>query len=556
MTGKKLFKKGIALTCTGVMLASSATVFAATGVTGGGDSAVENDNSTAPTYFHVALPTITANTYDFKIDTEGLLSQYGDSTKYDGASNVYFSAVKTGNEATAAATTAGEKLYTLEKVEDTGAAAIIAELTTMNTTSLPAAFAKKYYVWQPDRSSADTIAAGAGVWTEVTPANVDKFMTLTEDASNAITAAALRTDFKYGADIWDGKIYEEKYVELTDTKKAAKYFTVDDTGAITAVAAGLYVGDGTAANTVAVDTANAATKITYTPAEFININTSQPATVTNQSSSPVVVTADISLPFDNGLTFQNTTTFTGVADAALCLQINDGTNDTAVETANGKTGATAYYLLQGANETPIKYQGTDFDTATGSHNYYQYVPVPSGAVYASVDFTLKGAANAEADAKDAWAAYIADLRNGTAHKPDITVVYDFDKVELDANDAAKLTYVGESGANYTITTAGASEKATLATPPTPPTPGYFEYVDGANAFYCLGPVAGDGNTPFADTATVSSVKINNVDVTYTMVDGWLQVTWADIEAVGQGSTASTWVFTYVVDGTTYTVTST
>lgn len=437
---KKNFKKVLSLTCVLTMLAS-ATVFGANESTGG--SIIENDNSVAPSYLNCVLPLVDAGTYDFTIDVNGLLDKFDTVGTYASNSNIYFNAQDAA--ATLAATAASTKIYVKKNVVDATAETDI-ENMLLTKADKNAYTSPLYYVWQPDRSSEDTIAAGKGVWTQITSDTIDSFFDITIDATaGEITAVTMKDDYLSAPDVWDGNIYKESYVEITGEEAAAYANYDEETKTLTSLTAGLFLSADTQAYTPATTST-----VTYTPATRQFINVSDVATVVNKSTFPVAVSVNVSVTNENhGLVMGSAADFLGEndAEANIYMAIKSGSNFAALDE---EATATAYYVLGAATATTTTYQGedTDIDTLTGSHNYYQYVSPE--VTYAEQAFALTATANKNYD----WDAYIEAVLAAEITKPEIKVVYDFVQVEeFDDDDAdTGKTYADEEGTVYVTET--------------------------------------------------------------------------------------------------------
>ena len=429
----KKFKKLIALACVATMVISPMTTLAATSgetTPSTGDSVIENDNSVAPNYTAVVLPTITDGTYDFKIDRDHLLADFDYVNDYDDDSYIYFNAQATPATAINKAGT-GNSLYLRKTVvtDETAKAAFLALFTEETLTGKVAAD-DGYYVWVP--TNADPTLGEFEPITDDNIANIVKW-----DA--VASAAVLREDHDSGAFIWDGKIYYDTYNKLSDAE-AVKYITVT-AGAVTAVDADLYKAASTDALVLkaAVSKAEVA-DITYTAATTQYINESDAATVVNKSTTPVVVTVQVNMKEDTYLSYVGADEIATSTDASLYFAIKDGNGNTvAVEDHS----ATAYYVLAGAVNGTTLYQGTTTDDKTDSHNYYRYEnPNPT---YADHSFTIVADVNKDEAADAAWDAYVEALRadGATDKKPEIEVVYSWKVVEATENANEYVDLDGE-----------------------------------------------------------------------------------------------------------------
>ena len=441
---RKNFKKLFALTCTFTMLTST-VAFGAT--TSTGDSIIENDNSVAPSYLNCILPSIADNTYDFTIDVDGLLAEFDKVGEYDSSSNVFFDAQK---EAATLELTAGGDLYIIDKVVDSGAEAAIAGLLVGEADET--GFAEtKYYVWQPDTTNADTIAAGKGTWTQLTADNLADFFDIElNGAGDEIAAVTMKEDFLSMPVVWDGNIYAESYIEIHPEAAATHVTAYDEAaGTITTLAPGLYADDAGTAAEIA--------DLTYTPATRQFVNVSDVAFVVNKSTFPVAVKVDVAITNENhGLVFSSSADFSGEGDdeANIYMAIQ---SDTHAAPLDSEGSASAYYILNKATNSTVTYQDTTTDALTGSHNYFQYESYD--VRYDVQPFTLTATANDDFD----WDAYVAELTADDAEitKPEIEVVYDF--VQVEAGEDAN-TYVDEEDILYTTDGSDGWAEVESATP--------------------------------------------------------------------------------------------
>ena len=448
----KKFKKLIALVCVATMLIPT-VAFAdeSPSSSGGGDSVIENDNSVAPEYGTVVLPTVTEGTYDFKIDRDHLLADFDYEQTFDASSYIYFTAEDDPATAVNAAGD-GNSLYLKTKTEDVSATNFLAYFTDATLTGKLSAATEDYYVWVP--TSTDKTRGEFVLIDDTNVANIVEYDTV----------AKLRVDFNSGDFIWNGKIYYDVYNKLTDTD-AVEYITVTD-GAVSAVSADLYKAASTDATILkAAATAAATSDITYTAATTQYIAESDAATVVNKSTFPVVVSVQINMTNDAGITYVDAATIaTDTENASLYFAIADEGTNTAV-VANST--ATAYYVLDGATNSTMVYQGKsdDLDPITGSHNYYQYEqPNP---VYDEQAFTIVADVNDDDNADEAWNEYLESL-SAENPKPQISVVYSWEKVEKATDEDGVVIankYVDAAGVTYTATSAsdGWATRANLTT---------------------------------------------------------------------------------------------
>lgn len=439
------FKKIIALSCAATMLFSS-TAFAAgvdDEVNGGGNSVVENDNSTAPRIDRLVLPTMGDNTYDFTIDPEGLLANY-DPITYATGESVYFNATKTAAKLAFSDTDAATYgLYVQTKVEDTGLNALTALLSgkTQAEIEAPLAGLDQFFVWVPD-----TVNVGEGTYEALTPTNLPKVIDLTftgEDPSDTVDTVALNIESGSqsnlaGDYIWDGKIYTIGYDSITAEEAAAEYY------ASAAITSGLYVGPtaevstGTYTNVAAAVLGSGTGELSYKAAVMQQTGTTDKATIVNKSTFDIGVIAEVTVNDGEGLTFLESSTIAGDdATASVYMAITDGTDAAPVDGESGK--ATAYYVVKGTGDEAHVYQtmaSVGTEPGTGSHVYKQYLT--SDQEFSKVDFQITAKANINSVAADAWEEYVETLtaESDAQTKPSIDIVYKF--VEIEESEAVTV----------------------------------------------------------------------------------------------------------------------
>ncbi|MCR5421878.1 MAG: hypothetical protein K6E98_12845 [Lachnospiraceae bacterium] len=155
-------------------------------------------------------------------------------------------------------------------------------------------------------------------------------------------------------------------------------------------------------------------------------------------------------------------------------------------------------------------------SANGAHDYqFKKLANPAKA-WKQIKFNLTGAANKVDDAKGITA-------------PNLTVTWSFAAVEEEAEEAEE-----EEEEEEVVTT---------------PTDAYGQFSsDNSKVWLALSDQGG-----IADSAKLTSVKLGDSDVEYTVEDGWILVTWQQMKAAGATWDATgTYSFTFVYDGTTYT----
>lgn len=613
----KKFKKLIALTCVAAMLVPS-VAFAAepettpgAGTTSTGDSVIEDNNATDIKYTAVVLPTIDAGTYNFTIDREGLLDKFDSTNEYNPGDSVFFKAEKTA--ASVAVVESGDTstntLVEIGKAVDIdGAAEVIAtEISgselydALNGNTLTAAKSDvegKYFVWSPAKDGEGKYN-NKGTWVEIvfvtyTPdggeeltANYDDYLKLTfatpGDNTTAVSGIELQADPLSGETLWDGNIYTIGYNAITDGAKAVEKYNIVATGTtITSMADGLYVKntsqDGNTITYTAITAANASTTLTYTEATEWYNSKSDKAAVTNKSTNPIAVSVDVTVTAP-GLTFNQTGTYTSDTAASVYFTLNADTNKAVVDT---KGKATAYYVLDGAAVTPILFQGTDTNAATNSKNYYNYAApelVGTPDQYDSQDFFIEATANTTEGSKEAWDAYIADVKDAEKTeivRPTITVVYNWvplnDEITTTEDtdnpgttepedDATIKTYKDAEGKEY-VTCEAASQGWVVKSGASvvAPTEAFVNYVTAKGRIWI--DLAEDNKGAMGDGSQISNLKVavntgDAVTVAYTVSGGSILVTTDQMTAAGATVAAGkSYKFTFDYDGTSYEVTLT
>lgn len=482
---KKNLKKIIALTSVFTMLSS--TIAFGAPVSSTGDSGIENDDSTVPEYLQCVIPAVSEDTYDFTIDVDRLLPTYDkddtDGTIWDSSSNVFFSTVGTPASVKAADSAKSIYIRSIKALDTTAAASVTAfkaVFATPITLSAFEALPLKYYVWQPETGDDGITPTGAGKYTALTAANIEKFFDITLNSDSKVTAIELRANYMSGsADVvCNGSVYVDTYTEaatLDIQQKVAAYLTVDNSSSAVVYKAEtanvLYLGvsgktdSSIAAGDLTAMTGDVTASVTYTDAIVKYINTSEKHQIINKSTFPVAVSATVKLLGDNdkphGLTFSTKDDFSGSVTSgdktindnstAMYMSIVCGSNEVALKNSE----AVAYYVMTGATNATNKYQSTDIDPTTGSHKYVQYESAE--VAYSSVDFKIKAKANTtEYNATTGegfdWDKYIADLtaENAEIAKPVLSVVYDF--TTLGDGETTETKTTTETGDVFTYAT--------------------------------------------------------------------------------------------------------
>ena len=471
-------KKIIALSCAATMLFSSTALAAGVDdtVEGGGNSVVENDNSTTPHIDKLVLPTVGENTYDFTIDPEGLLSKF-DPITYATGQSVFFNATKTAAKLdfANASDAATYGLYVQTKVEDTSLTKLTALLNgkTQVEIDAPLAGLDQFFVWVPD-----TANAGEGKYEALTPTNLPKVIDITWSADSTPVVSAIALNIEAGSQsnlagdyIWDGKVYTVGYETITAEDAAAEYYVPATTEPVAAesLAPGLYtapiseVDAGTYTNVAGAALGSATANLKYVAAVMQQTGTTDAATIVNKSTFDIGVIAEVAVTNGTGLTFLNSSTIAGDdVTASVYMALTDGTKEAAVDNTTGK--ATAYYVVKGTGDTAHTYQveaTTGTEVGTGSHVYKQYLT--STQTYSDVNFQITAKANTNPGAADAWEDYVETLTatENAQTKPSIDVVFKF--VEID--DAAVAEIEGDTP-TYTAAFTGVDSSVFTVTPAT------------------------------------------------------------------------------------------
>lgn len=580
-----------------------------------GSGTVEYNDSTAPSYDKVVLPTMDDATYNFALDPTKLLHKYNAEQYTDADATVLFNTETTPATLTAIqdaeidGTATNKKLYKMEK-DDSATVADIKAALTVDAEAINA-ITSKFYLWVPDTSNE---IATSGKYLELTKDNINDYFTVTLDSEKtAVDSVAMKTDHLAGSVVCSDKIYKDKYTEITGTINATDYVTLKADGAAidtTTESANkdinLYVTTDSTAYTQLTKT-NIGTYVNFTKAVRAYKGQTDKCTIVNKSTKKKVVTAKVTVNNPTGLTFKSTESFEGATDASVYLAITDGTTPVAVaEDASKAVTATKIFELGPADESEaITYQLAGTNDKTGGHKYSRF-SVPD-VTYKEKSFYVTASANDEAGAADAWATYNEALSAlETAAIPGLDVVYSIADVEeynltsASANEAAATFKVGGSevtkaakDAVVTIIPGTVSNKIVDAVTYTPSgdSPVTVNAVDGAYTFtmpakavtvavtykaskvtaYASFNQAGDTfwvNTvgdmeatgTITDSAKLTSVKVSDKDgtltnVNYTLSQNWISIKWNDMKTAGCTGTATQWTVEFVYDGTTYTYTT-
>ena len=537
-------KKIIALSCAATMLFSSTALAAGVDdtVEGGGNSVVENDNSTTPHIDKLVLPTVGENTYDFTIDPEGLLSKF-DPITYATGQSVYFNATKTAAklEFTTASDADTYGLYVQTKVVDTSLAKLTELLDgkTQAEINAPLAGLDQFFVWVPD-----TANAGEGMYEALTPVNLPKVIDIAWSEDSTPVVSGIELNIEAGSQsnlagdyIWDGEVYTVGYESISAEKAAAEYYVPATTepAAAESLAPGLYtapkteVDAGTYTNVHTAALGSATENLKYVAAVMQQTGTTDAATIVNKSTFDIGVIAEVTVTNGTGLTFLNSSTIAGEdVTASIYMALTDGTKEAAVDNTTGK--ATAYYVVKGTGDTAHTYQveaTTGTETGTGSHVYKQYLEATQ--TYSDVSFQITAKANTNEGAMDAWEDYVETLTatENAQTKPSIDVVFKF--VEID--DAAVAETEGDTP-TYTAAFTGVDSSVFTVTPAT-------NSAEAATASVAAGGwatyTAGEKAPSIVESAITYS-KTSGAQVTVDLGAGTLKAT--DVASIKFGATTT------------------
>ena len=427
-------KRFLALTMAAVMvLGSSMVALADAGVTG--DGVVEYDNSEDIEYDVIEVPTVSADTISLWFDPTGLLHEYN-GDEYD-EGTVYFNGVKSYAKVTATGDIYTESLSPKAKItgkQEWGDIVTVTGTTTKTIDTVAAGF----FVWVPDvpeGSATSPYTKGLpGKKVELTKQNIGNWFELADDT---VPSIKLKGDYKAGANVCDGNIYEKTYTKATDKTitdsvldPLSDYVTVTS-GSMSAFP-NLFKDPDSGTTKVAVasgDTTGETPFITYTAAVTGKKTSTDPVTVINKSTKAKVVTAKVTLKNAGNITFKEAssdTMYNSDTTASMYIAATDGTTTNVLTKAEGATEATATYTanLAAPTMTPITYQKTSINDATGGHDYGKYEPY--GVTYSSNSFYITASANP--NAATAWNTLLANVTATT--RPQLNVVYSVaDKVD-------------------------------------------------------------------------------------------------------------------------------
>jgi hypothetical protein len=433
----KRVKKLLACTLSATMvIGSSTTVFAAgtfpSDQSSTGTVTIENDNSTAPDYVSVSLPTIATNTYNFEVDPDQLLSKY-DPDNYTAGTSLYFKSTETGAKLeVASGKTVYERSYVVSSTDAlkgalTGSGGAVTGITGV------------FCVWVPDSAN-----AGRGKYEKLTNTNITDYFKVEFDTDNSTikSVAPIKSGMGSltGSNPFDGKVYEAKYEAHAagEQLNLADYGTLGgSTGSWTfSDNTGVLFSDNTGADTAAT---TAAGDFTIVDPVVTHNGKSDVISIVNKSTKKATVTAKVEVENIDGLAFGDSATLDATDD--LVMAITDGKNYEFIQTPEVASGAAATVAttaaatftvnLDKAKSDVLVYQ---VDGATqnnnGSHEYAQYEA--PGTTYSSVALYLTGLSQKTAN----WDTY---LENQTAAA------------------SIKVTYsIAEAAADVTVSAATAS----------------------------------------------------------------------------------------------------
>jgi|GEM_PF-6406314 Domain of unknown function. len=348
-----------------------------------------SEGNPASDIFRVVLPTTAANTYDFIMDPNNLLSTSslnGDRTTYDGSS-VYFTST-TG--ATVKATN-NDPLYIPGKVVVPDLATVTGALT-VSGSAITAVADNTLYVWVPTTGSE---AQGLGEWLELDNSNITNYFDFTYSDATTISG------YTYKATLaCDGNLYYAHGVVATPEEAAAECTITS--GAISAI--------GNLYSDAALTTKAVIGDLTYVAPKTVHTKAPATQTATNKSTFGVILNVAASVT--------NTTTpvkFTKTSDIAADTGLNfaidilgDDKSVVANVTKNSadENGAASVdFYVPGVNTNYSMYQGAA-DANTGGHTY-NYLE-KTDAAWSNVDFNVQASCNTTAD----WTTYNNSLTAG------------------------------------------------------------------------------------------------------------------------------------------------
>lgn len=437
-------KRLSALVCAGALVMSTVPAYAA--MTSNGNGGVENLGEQGISFDKIVLPTMTEGSYDFILDPQGLLNEYGGSA-YGADKTAYFYGQRTAAKLELVAT---GTLYCEKEAADTGAlAGAIKTGTTLDADGKVATFPTGYFVWVPDETK---IAEGDGKYLALDKDNVEKYLKFTPNATtNTAVDAVAMVGGGEADNVCDGKVYSMSKVDVTTVTdfNIADYVVIEDGELKSLKTDGKKLYKGAAGATEITDVAD----LKYTDATFSYDDSSSEAKIINKSSSAKKVSVKVSVTNGSGLEFSNSSTFTDTTKAGVYFAItgSDGAGTAVTKAVEKKTvdGVDTYVAKADFtvaaptidNTTTKTYMNGD-DDKTNGHKYATYLLPGIEASYKSATFKLTAAANGDDAGKAAWDAYAQSLRTSSTNmRPGVTVVYDIqdDVVKLTTTDTVSST---------------------------------------------------------------------------------------------------------------------
>ena len=271
--------------------------------------------------------------------------------------------------------------------------------------------------------------------------------------------------------------------------------------------------------------------------------TSAAAIMKNESSVPVKVTAKFYVTDTNPATgatgtavqLKNThaATATGTANNMLLAVIPSSTRTATVASYAASTTVVPVTSTTSGSTTDIDFKLNKAEyqvqsTGTG----FQLVQKSGADNFDATAFKIGGEVNPSGD----WTPYIGSNPQTIG----LTAVFSI-------ADATTDTSTRDTGA-YALTTTGSSVLtgyqgvgATLGS------------VALQNATFWFGPDKADATKGFPAGATITNVKVNGSACASTVTSNYITISWANVQAAGQGS-ATSWTITATVNGKDYTVT--
>lgn len=431
-------KRFLAVAMTAVMTVGSSTAALAAneGVTGNGIVEYDNSEDIAYDIAAVDVPTLTASKYNFTLDPTGQLHTYNPSNYDEGT--VYFSSTDTRASIKAKENVS---LFTQSKkaVEPTSGVwnGIVKTVAEKAITEVESGF----FVWVPDTANETYTAGKPGKFVEITKDNIGNWFELAAPDTDGDTTIKLKPDYKFGANVCDGKVYQLSYdavsnntITDSDTDPLSKYVTIEN-DAPTAFPNLYKDNSGEKVAATAAD-------IEYTAAKTKNQGRTDAVTVINKSTKAKTVTAKVTMKNISNITFKDENAYDDDTDASMYVAATDGTtaNTFALEaSADGATANATYSVdLAAPTITEITYMTSETNEETGGHNYARYEAY--GTVYNSDSFYITASANSSAEAKDAWDEWAKEVTDET--RPEINIVYTVaDKVDTTIVQMAAISVV-------------------------------------------------------------------------------------------------------------------